>query len=684
MSSLLLLLILSILEQCYGKTSSENIVKGNSNDGTYDYIGIIIAGLLGVLAFALNGQKAKIFSSDTAVEKNKVGGEYRDNFEIGFEGIQVVLAQKRKKPDKVILDGSIAGKARPGRMLAIMGPSGSGKSTLLTAIAGKIKRNRKLTVVGKRFVNNEVLAEDSGIPAAFISQEPNFFPQMTVKETLDFRVDLKLGSKLGKSARDDVVANLLDLMGLTKSVDTIVGNAKVRGISGGEKKRLSIACEMISSPSVIFMDEPTSGLDSYQAGQVVKYLRKLAESGKTVVTVIHQPSQQIFSMFDDLLLMSEGRLMYYGEVEKVRSYFGGIGYKCASDIGTAEHILDCVSRTTEAQEISDKRLDHVANEAQKLTQTMAFSALSSTEDKPLRFAPNETGRRIVGPLKQFRLLFNRAFASERRGKAAMIINIVKQVSLASIFGGIYRLGRNQQSVMDRFGLIALLGTVVTNIGLATTVRSFPKEKVIVSSEMASGMYRTLPYLLAKAIAELPLLGVYTALFSSIIYPLAGLQEGKFGNFLALTTMHSFASNSLGLLLGAVSPNSDAALALLPPVICLNVIFDGRNISVENTPLLLRWIPKVGLIRWFFEGVAVNEFTGLTFDKSGPRRGVIMNTGIDALESFGIAERSLSEVFTAQTRIITGCWILSFIGLTLSRDKYMKMSLPAGGSQQLKY
>jgi len=397
-----------------------------------------------------------------------------------------------------------------------------------------------------------------------------------------------------------------------------------------------------------------------------------------VVTVIHQPSQQIFSMFDDLLLLSEGRLMFYGEIEKVRSYFAGIGYKCASDIGTAEHILDCISRTTEDQEKSDKRLDHLANEAQKLTQTISFGSCSSVEDKPLRFAPNNQGRRIVGPIKQFRLLFNRAFASEARGKTTMIIKIVQQVSLATIFGGIYRLGRNQESVMDRFGLIALLGTVVTNIGLATTVRSFPKEKTIVSSEMASGMYRTLPYLLSKAIAELPLLGAYNALFSSIIYPLAGLQEGKFGNFLALTTMHAFASNSLGLLLGAVSPDSDTALALLPPVICLNVIFDGRNISVENTPFFLRWIPRVGLIRWFFEGVAVNEFTGLTFDISGPRRGVLVKTGFDALEIFGIAKRSLSEVFTAQTRIITGCWILSFVGLSLSRDKFMKMSLPKGG------
>ena len=107
-----------------------------------------------------------------------------------------------------------------------MGPSGSGESTLLHAIAGKIKRNKKLKVVRKRYINNELLAEDSGIPAAFVQQDSNFFPYMTVKETLDFRVDLKLGNKLGRSARDDVVANLLDLMGLEQSANTIVGALK--------------------------------------------------------------------------------------------------------------------------------------------------------------------------------------------------------------------------------------------------------------------------------------------------------------------------------------------------------------------------------------------------------------------------------------------------------------------------
>ena len=103
------------------------------------------------------------------------------------------------------------------------------------------------------------MSGNSQLPVAFIEQETNFFPYMTVRETLDFRVELRLGSRLGKSARDDVVAGLLDLLGLAGSENTIVGSNKVRGLSGGERKRLSIACEMISSPPVIILDEPTSG-----------------------------------------------------------------------------------------------------------------------------------------------------------------------------------------------------------------------------------------------------------------------------------------------------------------------------------------------------------------------------------------------------------------------------------------
>jgi ABC-type multidrug transport system ATPase subunit len=161
---------------------------------------------------------------------------------------------------RILLDGSIKGRARPGRMLAIMGPSGAGKSTVLHALAGKVKESNKVTrLEGLRYINGHQITGDSQVPAAFVEQEVTFFPHMTVRETIAFRVELKLGSLISKKAQLQKVEELIDELDLGKAADTIVGDAKVRGISGGERRRLSIACELISSPSVIFLDEPTSG-----------------------------------------------------------------------------------------------------------------------------------------------------------------------------------------------------------------------------------------------------------------------------------------------------------------------------------------------------------------------------------------------------------------------------------------
>jgi ABC-type multidrug transport system ATPase subunit len=131
---------------------------------------------------------------------------------------------------------------------------------VLHALAGRIKESSKISVLaGERFINGNPVTGDSMVPSAFVQQEVNFFPYMTVRETLAFRVDLKLGSRVSKTTRDGIVQDLLSQMRLEATADTIVGDAKVRGISGGERRRLSIACELISSPSLIFLDEPTSG-----------------------------------------------------------------------------------------------------------------------------------------------------------------------------------------------------------------------------------------------------------------------------------------------------------------------------------------------------------------------------------------------------------------------------------------
>jgi hypothetical protein len=127
--------------------------------------------------------------------------------------------------------------------------------------------------------------------------------------------------------------------------------------------------------------------------------------------------------------------------------------------------------------------------------------------------------------------------------------------------------------------------------------------------------------------------------------------------------------------GAIAPNQDSALALFPAIMVLNIIFDGKNISEESTPRFLRWLPKVGLIRWGFEGFCLNEFAGLVFDTSGPRRGPVAKNGAEALARFGLGGNSLRSVVHAQVAIISACWLLSYLGLTLTRQKFQKMDTP---------
>jgi len=607
------------------------------------------------------------------VDLDLVGSESSST--LSFENISFFLSSKKGKGEKrAILDGSISGVARPGRLLAIMGPSGSGKTSLMQAVAGRMKDSKEVEVSGERFFDGLPLASDSRVPAAFVKQEDNFFPYMTVRETLDFRVQLRLGSKLGRSAREDVVDNLMEKLYLTKSADTIVGNSKVRGISGGERKRLAIACEIISSPNVIFLDEPTSGLDSYQASEVVKSLRNMADAGKTIVAVIHQPSQSVFGMFDDLMLLSNGSLMYFGEVKDVRSYFGKLGYPCPMEVGTAEHVIDLISEGNgvDGEENAKDRIAKIGAAARPAASSIVakYNGRGGTVAK--RFSRKST-RPAAGVFKQFRLLLIRSFEDVFRGKAVLVIKIVQQVSTALIYGGIYNLGTHQSSIQDRIGLLSLIAIGSTNIGMAGTLKAFPREKAIVVEEVASGLYSILPYFLAKALAEIPVNAGLSALFGSILYPLVGLQRSRFLNFLGIGALHSLVAQSAGLFLGAASPTADVALALFAPFIVLNIIFDGKNIASENIPWLLRWIPKFGLIRWTFEALTLNEFVDLKFDSSGPRRGPIVRTGEEAVERLGFDEgATLQRAIQNQGMIIASCWTLSYLALIATKQKFASM------------
>lgn len=237
--------------------------------------------------------------------------------------------------------------------------------------------------------------------------------------------------------------------------------------------------------------------------------------------------------------------------------------------------------------------------------------------------------------------------------------------------------RGQASIQDRFGILSLIAIGAANMAMASTIRSFPKEKAIISTELAAKLYGTLPYFIGKAISEIPQTAFFNSIFGVLVSFLTGLNNSmqKLRRFLILNSLHGLTAQSAGLMIGAISPNSDTALALFPAIMVLNIIFDGKNISEENTPRLLRWLPKVGLIRWGFEGLCLNEFEGLVFDTKGIPRGPVARNGEEALSRFGLAGKNLGDVVKAQTIITSACWFLSFLGLTLTKQKFQIMESP---------
>jgi len=218
------------------------------------------------------------------------------------------------------------------------------------------------------------------------------------------------------------------------------------------------------------------------------------------------------------------------------------------------------------------------------------------------------------------------------------------------------------------------------MAMASTVRSFPKEKLIIEHELAAKLYGTLPYFVGKAISEIPQTVFFNCLFGILVSVLSGLNSTvrKLQLFLGLNSLHGLTAQSAGLAVGAISPNSDTALALFPAIMVLNTIFDGKNISTESIPRILRWVTNVGLIRWGFEALCLNEFEGLDFDLSGPRRGPLTRNGQEALSRFGLEGKNLMDIVKAQVIITVACWFLSFVGLSLTRQKFQAMESPTEG------
>ncbi|CAH9083767.1 unnamed protein product [Cuscuta epithymum] len=494
--------------------------------------------------------------------------------------------------EHTILNG-VTGMAFPGEILAVLGPSGSGKSTLLNALAGRLQARPGFT--GTILANNEKLSKSVLKRTGFVAQDDILYPHLTVRETLIFCSLLKLPGSLTRREKTAAADSVIAELGLMKCENTIIGNSLVRGISGGERKRVSIAHEMLMNPSLLILDEPTSGLDSTTAYRLVSTLGSLAQKGKTVITSVHQPSSRVFQMFSSVLVLSDGKCLYFGKANEAMAYFESVQLSPAFPMNPADFLLDLANGVCQIDGVREREMPNmkqnlISTYNKLLAPKVKEACLDDTTPKEKLSSENAITHKGCGFLNQLTVLLQRGL-KERKHEVFNSLRVF-QVLAASLLSGTMWWRSHYENVNDRLGLLFFISIFWGVLPSCNAVFAFPQERAIFMKERASGMYTLPSYFIARILGDLPMELILPTLFLTILYWMADLKPDILSFWLTLLVLLGYVlvSQGLGLALGAIIMDAKQA-STIATVTMLGFVLTG-GYYVHNVPLCLVWMKYI--------------------------------------------------------------------------------------------
>lgn len=571
-----------------------------------------------------------------------------------------------RKADKPILR-NVNGIVYPGQLVAIVGASGSGKTTLLNFL-NKFNQT-KLKFAGDVRVNGELIsAKNMPLISAFVQQQDLFIGTLTVYEHLRFQAYLRMGSQYSDAERERRVEEVMAELGLNKCRSTIIGvPGRVKGISGGEMKRLSFASEVLTDPPIMFCDEPTSGLDSFMAQTVVQSLKFLAnEKRKTVICVIHQPSSEVFELFDDVIILSEGRVAYQGKVAEALAFFSRLGYPCPSLYNPADFFIfilaiqngkeqECFQRSKQICDAFDASDTHArlladADELKKKSKGGRFKPMEAADDDDQSDVSDaeigkhakmrKAARYKASWFKQLYWVTKRSATTLLRDPALLKIRLAQQVFLGLLFGVLYlrtsdRYHYGLSDVQNINGVLLLLLMNQSFGNMFGVVNSFTAELPVFRREHDNAVYRIDVYYLSKTLVDLPIFVVLPLIMTNIVYWMAGFNPGWDAYFAICGVMILVANCavSFGYCISCLAGSIDLALAMSPPMLILLLLFAGFFLNTESIPV---YFYPLAYISWFKYGnEALNVAQWSTVDSIGCASSNFSSTG---LANFTSSER----------------------------------------------
>lgn len=556
---------------------------------------------------------SKPFSNDDTSEDLEVGIQNNTKKMIHAESTVPIYLKFKEVTYKVITKGvtstkeklilnEITGSVNPSEVLALLGPSGSGKTTLLSLLGGRLNPIPECSVTYNDKPYSKFLKSRIG----FVTQDDVLFPHLTVKETLTYAALLRLPKKLTTAEKQKRALDVIYGLGLERCKDTMIGGSFVRGISGGERKRVCIGNEIIINPSLLFLDEPTSGLDSTTALRIVDILQDIAQAGKTVITTIHQPSSRLFHKFDKLILLGKGSLLYFGKASEAMGYFTSIGCSPLIFMNPAEFLLDLANGNTSGMSMPWELEDKVHVPSSAVVHEFlvkSYETRVAVEEKKKLTIPTPVDEEVKLKIytckrewgarwwDQFSILVFRGF-KERRHDYFSCLRITQVLTTAVILGLLWWQSDahdTPKDLQDQAGLLFFISVFWGFFPVFTAIFTFPQERAMIKKERAADMYKLSAYFVARTTSDLPLDLILPLLFLLVVYFMAGLRNNVASFFLTMVVVFLciVAAQGLGLAIGATVMDLKRGTTLASVTVMTFMLSGGY--FVKEVPVFISWL-----------------------------------------------------------------------------------------------
>ncbi|KAJ1949570.1 hypothetical protein FBU59_001083 [Linderina macrospora] len=533
-----------------------------------------------------------------------------------------------------------SGVACAGETIAIIGSSGAGKTTLLNALSGRIEGGRLSGSILYRGAKRHPGSFKR--TTAYVQQDDLMHPLLTVHETLTYAAKLRLpNSQYSEQEKQERVQSVMRQLRLDGAKNTPIGDAKTRGVSGGERKRVSVGMELLTSPRLLFLDEPTSGLDSNSSELVVELVKGISKDrGIATLMTIHQPSARIFNLFDKVILLSQGRVVYFGPVSESIQYFAKIGHQCPVHENPADYFVDIMTLDYRSDATLAESKERVSALADTFARYTAESNASLAEKQSLvRSYGEQDNSQVIaknGWLYEYATLANRDWVNAMRNIPFVIGQVVQAIFMGVLIGFMYfYLKDDSLSVMNRMGVLFIITVNATFPVVMPLLSMYVQERDIMVRERASAAFRISSFYVSKATTFLPIILASNTILFIGIYFIAHLTFDAAKFFIALAVFYcvNMVSIAFTLMVGSGVESLEMGFIFAPSILTIQLLFGGLFSNPSTITPVLRWIRWVNPVFHTFAALAQNELGGLTF--TCPPETQCYATGEQVLKSYSL-------------------------------------------------